>query len=1466
MLTKMKKWMCLGFSFLLICFSVLGSTNILAQEKKNYIANPEFQDVDGNSQFDSWNYWSSGGSDRAQSSADQGILTISASGENLVLNQILSNVTAENSYHFHATLKTEKFTHGAAIIRYQFLNKSNQSLSTTEIVKVMNNQDWKDIDQDIMIPKSVDNSKFTDTFVAKVKLEIMVSSPTTGVMHVKNLRLEDSIQPAQDNLLINPTYQDTNQDGKIDHWNYWPVTGDYKVAAKQGILTMQTNNTNITLHQSIMLSSEQLNKKYHFEGDIACDELKSGTASYRIQIVDHSNRSLMVLDTNMKIKDTTDWQHVQLDFDVPDTLNGSAVAGIKLEHIVSKSTGTAYFKNIKLSCIGEMDKHEEGDPMNSLIFNGGYEKVNGTMPESWSLWKSSGGLNVESDEHVFKDGYRSVHIHDVSSTTPSRGTIYQSISPVSDEIQMHALKISQWIKTKDFTGKGLSIRLQYVAENGSIPTMYTQILPVSNTQDWTQYTYTIDLPPLPLKSIKLEYLYDESNGDVWIDDTLVNGYVKAENIEITPASSIMNVNDTLQLSADITPKQATISTLSFESSDTSIVTVDDQGLLHALKNGTAVIRVKHVDGIEKEIAVVVNPQGKENAPIHFTTKMNTMITKKILANAELLASPSHGTVILDHDQMSYYPEKDYTGSDAFTFVLKSEDGSVALQPVNVDVTAVNEAPQMEKLILQMNMNEPVSGKFQAMDKEHDSLSYTLLQPGSHGTFDIHDDTYTYTPEKDYHGYDYAMIQVKDTYGNITNSEVIIYIANTPQALIQSVKDEHPRLLATATDFDHIRTNIQKDTNAKAWYQDVLHTVDPLLEKPVVPYQLSDGVRLDTQGSKDVVNLAFVWQITHDETYAKRAWKELDSLCRQYPDWHPDHLLDTAMTANGVAIAYDWLYDYLNEEQRNEVSKVLYEKGLQVALSEYNANHRFVTDGYNWNFVCNSGFATSALALAHHENPDYCNLSGIILQKAYRSIQYGLPQYAPQGDSQEGISYWDYGTRYLVSFLSCISSATGENEFLATPGLKETALFPIYMSGKAGTYNYSDNDMMDAAGYLNLWFAKIYNEPSYTWYHKYYMNQNPHSANIYDLLYYDPSLYQGETPVQLDKQYDAQSIITMRHDFTDPDSSFLGFKGGFNGAPHGDLDIGSFVYDVDGERWAFDFGKENYNLPGYWDMNQEGLRWQYYRKNALGHNTLVIHPENGANQSLQVKSNVIESQLNEQNGGYGILDMSDAYQKYAVDVKRGFAYFHRNEVLIRDEFTLKHKDDIYWQMHTDADVTIAEDGQSVILSKNGKQVKLRLIDEQHLGQRFEVMDAKAYPGITTAPNQSDNTGVHKLFIHSIAQKGTFNVWIMPLNQDNQDMPEILPLSKWHQYDFKGTKKPDVTPDDEGNTPVVKPDHPDTTPDANTPSDTINTNHSQQNIHNKVDTSDHTHIDRIVLLLGASVVLLGYILYRKKAMKK
>ena len=44
----------------------------------------------------------------------------------------------------------------------------------------------------------------------------------------------------------------------------------------------------------------------------------------------------------------------------------------------------------------------------------------------------------------------------------------------------------------------------------------------------------------------------------------------------------------------------------------------------------------------------------------------------------------------------------------------------------------------------------------------------------------------------------------------------------------------------------------------------------------------------------------------------------------------------------------------------------------------------------------------------------------------------------------------------------------------------------------------------------------------------------------------------------------------------PDASFLGVKGGMPKYNHGHMDVGSFVFDADGVRWAEDLGSQNYH--------------------------------------------------------------------------------------------------------------------------------------------------------------------------------------------------------------------------------------------------------------------------------------------------
>src|SRR6476646_181149 len=88
------------------------------------------------------------------------------------------------------------------------------------------------------------------------------------------------------------------------------------------------------------------------------------------------------------------------------------------------------------------------------------------------------------------------------------------------------------------------------------------------------------------------------------------------------------------------------------------------------------------------------------------------------------------------------------------------------------------------------------------------------------------------------------------------------------------------------------------------------------------------------------------------------------------------------------------------------------------------------------------------------------------------------------------------------------------------------------------------------------------------------------------------------------------ITILRSSWSDPRATFIGLKAGSPSASHGHMDIGSFVLDSDGVRWATDLGSEGYygiesRNMGLWDKAQNGDRWTIFRLSNLGHNTLVI---------------------------------------------------------------------------------------------------------------------------------------------------------------------------------------------------------------------------------------------------------------------
>ncbi len=155
-----------------------------------------------------------------------------------------------------------------------------------------------------------------------------------------------------------------------------------------------------------------------------------------------------------------------------------------------------------------------------------------------------------------------------------------------------------------------------------------------------------------------------------------------------------------------------------------------------------------------------------------------------------------------------------------------------------------------------------------------------------------------------------------------------------------------------------------------------------------------------------------------------------------------------------------------------------------------------------------------------------------------------------------------------------------------------------------------------------------------------------------------------------------------------------------------MDIGSFVLDWGGVRWALDLGMQDYNSLetrglSIWNRAQNGQRWQVMRYNNLVHNTLTI---NGAHQLVNSESKFIATSGNGKLQ-YAITDMSAAYAGQLGKSLRGIALFKGDRAVIRDEVEAgAGPDTLQWRWLTTADVSM-EGQHTIVLRKNGKTLRL-----------------------------------------------------------------------------------------------------------------------------------------------------------------
>ena len=578
--------------------------------------------------------------------------------------------------------------------------------------------------------------------------------------------------------------------------------------------------------------------------------------------------------------------------------------------------------------------------------------------------------------------------------------------------------------------------------------------------------------------------------------------------------------------------------------------------------------------------------------------------------------------------------------------------------------------------------------------------------------------------------------------------------------LKTLRAEHPRVLALEADLARVRALIQAEPVAKQYHDALRIEATGMLKRPLLRYKLV-GPRLlgvSREALRRITTLAFVYRLDGDEVFADRAIRELVNVCG-FKDWHPPHFLDTAEMACAAGIGYDWLHGRLTPEQRRTVVDAIVAKGLLPAKRVYEGKGWWARSHHNWNQVCNGGIAVGALAIAD-EKPE---LAAAIIGHSRTSIVRAMRSYEPDGGWAEGPGYWHYATRYNVTYLAALQSALGTDLGLldAMPGFAHAGDFRIHFCGPAGqTFNYADAGSRTGRAHEMFWLARTFDKPRYAWHQR----ACPGRPDALDLLWFDP---RGRGPVAdktpRDRFFKGVNVAFLRSAWESRDAIFVGFKGGDNRANHSHLDLGTFVLDALGTRWALDLGGDHYNLPAYFGSK----RWTYYRLRTEGHNTLTV---GGANQDRSAKAPIIAFKSS-QARAFAVADLSRAY-KQATRWWRGMALLDRTRVLVQDEIELSAPAEVAWTLHTRA--AIDAKGATATLRHGESRLHAAILEPE--GAAFEVASA------TPPKPQAQNEGVQRLLIRlPDVAKTRLAVLLTPYRGDAPPAarPALEPLAKWKE---------------------------------------------------------------------------------------
>jgi hypothetical protein len=550
-----------------------------------------------------------------------------------------------------------------------------------------------------------------------------------------------------------------------------------------------------------------------------------------------------------------------------------------------------------------------------------------------------------------------------------------------------------------------------------------------------------------------------------------------------------------------------------------------------------------------------------------------------------------------------------------------------------------------------------------------------------------------------------------------------------QYLKKNLRKSQPRLVLNAKIERNLKKKLKSDPVVQNMYEAIKLNANEIFEKPLLE-RIKTGRRLLSVSREMLyrVNmLGMVYRIDKEQKVLDRINEEVIAVCN-FSDWNPSHFLDVAEMSMAVAFALDWTAGTLPKSTIDLARTALIEKGIKPSWPESGRSPGWAYGTNNWNQVCNGGMIAASIAIAEVD-PE---LASKTIYRALDGIPHSLVEYGPDGVYPEGSTYWSYGTSFSVVTAAMCESAFGTDfGHLEYPAFKESAVFRALSNAPSGWYyNFADcGDRRGENGDVTLaWFAAKTGNSTFFEKDRFLRP----AEEMGELRRLDGAglvwLAQNEPKETIEvpkawKGEGANPVVFFTGSENDPHQYYFGGKGGRGMVNHGNMDGGSFIFELNGVRWVIDPGNQSYHAleqTGFdlWGRCQDCERWTLLTKNNYGHSTITVNGQLHRTEGL-----VTLSEFKDGPNPEAVFDMTATLGDIVNSAWRKFRKDSPTSILIEDMIETNDETElITWQLMTTADIEFTVDGAT--LKQDGKYLKIENLSHPEL--RFSVVSLNPAP--------------------------------------------------------------------------------------------------------------------------------------------